>query len=165
MSRSLLLVRHAKQSGLAVRDHERPLTDQGREAAHRVGQRLHEDGPLLDRAICSTALRCRETWQALAAAIGSPPPVDFEPTLYNASAQDLLEAIAGVDETVGTLLVLAHNPGISVLGLMLAGTRDEDRNTLSAGFSTGAMACFAIEGAWSTISPARTRLLRFDPTS
>ena len=165
MSRTLFLMRHAKQSGLAVRDHERPLTDEGREVAHRVGQQIRDDGLLPDRAICSTALRCRETWQALSTSIGSRIPVDFEAPLYNASAEDLLDAIAGVDDTVQTLLVLAHNPGMSVLGLMLAGGRDEDLTALRAGFSTGAIACFSIEGPWSTVSPSHTRLLRFDPTS
>ena len=31
--KKLILMRHAKQSGLAVRDHDRPLTDEGRDDA------------------------------------------------------------------------------------------------------------------------------------
>ena len=94
MSRSLILMRHARQSGVAARDHDRPLTDEGREQAFRVGARLAEIGDVPSRALSSTALRCRETMEALTAGIGRPIEADFEPNLYNASAHELLDALA-----------------------------------------------------------------------
>ena len=44
MPRTLIVMRHAKQSALAASDHDRPLTDEGRDAAHHVGRNLLRDG-------------------------------------------------------------------------------------------------------------------------
>ena len=166
MSRRLILMRHAKQSGLAVRDHDRPLTDEGRDAAHRVGERLSEAGLIPERVLSSTALRCRETWQAIGAGLGTGRgealEVDFESGLYNASSHDLLRAIAGVDDENEILLLLAHNPGISMLALELAAADEAALGRLRAGFSPATTACFEIEGPWSTLSARTARLIRFE---
>ena len=155
-------MRHAKQSGLAARDHERPLTDKGKDDAYRVGVRLASDAPLPIEVLSSTALRCRETWNAVAAGMGSSLLPDFEPTLYNASSKDLLHAITGVGDEVDSLLVLAHNPGISVLAHHLASADPESALRLESGFTPASTARFDVEGAWSTLSPSTARLRQFD---
>ena len=68
MPRTLILMRHARQSTLAASDHERPLTDEGRDTAHRVGEALRRAGCIPDQALSSTALRCRQTWESVSAA-------------------------------------------------------------------------------------------------
>lgn len=163
MPRTLILMRHAKQSALAARDHERPLTDEGREAAHRVGLALVRDGAAPDHALSSTALRCRQTWESVSASFDATPPASFEPALYNATAAGLLDGIASVDERVDTLLLLAHNPGISVLAIELAGHDAEALESLRAGFTPATTARFEVDGPWSTVSPRTARFLRFDP--
>jgi len=159
-------MRHAKQNGLAVRDHDRPLTDEGRDDAHRVGERLAEAGLIPERVLSSTALRCRETWEAIGAGLGADRcealEVDFESDLYNASSHDLLRAIAGVDDDVEILLLLAHNPGMSMLALELGAADETALNLLGGGFPPGTTACFEIEGPWSTVSARTARLLRFE---
>lgn len=163
MSRSLILMRHAKQSALAARDHDRPLTDTGRDDARRVGVRLAGIGPIPELVLSSTALRCRETCQALSTGLGEALEVDFEPRLYNASSRGLLNAITGVDDAIERLLLLAHNPGISMLGLELGEMSEADHAALRAGFTPATIACFEIEGTWSTVSAQTARLLRFEP--
>ncbi len=163
MSRSLILMRHARQSGVAARDHDRPLTDEGREQAFRVGARLAEIGDVPSRALSSTALRCRETMEALTAGIGRPIEADFEPNLYNASAHELLDALAAVDDRIESLLLLAHNPGMSMLALQLGAAREIDLEALRAGFTPATIAVFEIEGGWSTVSARTARLVRFEP--
>lgn len=163
MSRSLILMRHARQSGVAARDHDRPLTDEGRADAYRVGAQLAELGDIPSQVLSSTALRCRETLEALTAGIGRPIKTDFEPNLYNASARELLEALAAVDDDVESLLLLAHNPGMSMLALQLGAARESDLETLRAGFTPATIAVFAIEGRWSTVSARTSRLERFEP--
>lgn len=158
-------MRHAKQSGLTVRDHDRPLTKEGREAAHRVGLHLREIGVVPDAVLSSTALRCRQTFECLEAGVGRSIPADFEPNLYNASARDLLEGLAGVTEdSIGTLLLLAHNPGMSMLAIDLSAGDEEALERTRGGFTPATTAQFEIRGAWSEISPQTARLLRFDPT-
>lgn len=164
--RSLILMRHAKQSGSATRDHERPLTDEGRRDAQRVGERLAGETPLPGLVLSSTALRCRETWAAVAVGLGASLGTDFEPTyepaLYNASLRDLLEEIAAVDDEISSLLVLAHNPGISLLALELASGIESDAAALQHGFTPATTARFDVEGPWSSLSARTARLSRFD---
>ena len=163
-ARRLILMRHATQTGAAVRDHDRPLTSKGRDEAFQVGARLSEDGPIPQFVLSSTALRCQETWQAVAGGLGASVLAEFDPGLYNASSRDLLLGIAGIDENIEVLLVLAHNPGISMLAADLALTRDKDVDLPGGGFSPASTACFEIEGPWSEISARRARLIRFDRT-
>lgn len=164
MPRSLILMRHAKQSSHATSDHERPLTEVGHEQAHAVGLRLAESAVLPDRVLSSTALRCRETWAGVEAALTGSLPIDFEETLYDASADQLLHEIAGIPDDVNSLLVLAHNPGISMLALALAGNRDAEIDRLREGFSPATIARFDVEGFWSDLSPRNVRLRAFERT-
>lgn len=165
MPRTLILMRHARQSTLASRDHERPLTNEGRDAAHTVGTRLAGEGETgrLDHVLASTALRCRETWAAVEAGLGRSVSVDFEARLYNASPGELLDEVAGIDPAVESLLLLAHNPGMSLLALELVRGDEEARRILGAGFTPATTAAFEIDGAWSQVAPRTARLLRFDP--
>lgn len=163
MSRTLILMRHANQSTLAERDHERPLTEAGRDAAQRVGARLLAEGVVPDLALSSTALRCRQTWQGVREALGRPGEETFDESLYNASPQTLLEGVAGVAESVECLLLIAHNPGISMLALELAGTDEAAQESLRGGFTPGSTARFSVEREWAAVSPRTTRFLHFDP--
>lgn len=163
MPRTLILMRHARQSTLAARDHDRPLTDAGRDDARRVGETLAREEAWPDLALSSTAQRCRETWLAVSSAFPGPVEARFEPDLYNASSRELLSVLAAADEEAGCVLLLAHNPGISVLALELAGSDDRAAASLRAGFSPATTARFEIEGAWSAVAPRTARFLRFDP--
>lgn len=163
MSRSLILMRHAKQTSLAVRDHDRPLTPQGRDAAHRVGARLSAIGAAPTHALSSTALRCRETFEALSTGLGQTIPVDFDPALYNASAEQLSNALAGVDDAIESLILLAHNPGISMLAIELGTANESALDTLRAGFTPATIARFEIDADWSEVSPRSARLVAFEP--
>ena len=155
-------MRHARQSGLAATDHERPLTDEGHDQAHTVGARLAAADLRPDRVKTSTALRCRETLSGIEAALGRSLATDLEPELYNASPDQILSVLAGTDETADTVLVVAHNPGISLCALALAGGREAERERLQRGFSPATIAVFEVEGAWSTVAARNVRLQRFE---
>ncbi len=163
MPRTLILMRHAKQSTHAARDHDRPLTTEGREAARLVGEALLREGCVPDHALSSTAQRCRETWECVSSAFETSVEVSFDDSLYNASARGLLDGLAAMDDAAQTLLLLAHNPGIGVLAFELAGSDENAAEILRTGFSPATTARFEIDGAWSTVSPRTARFLRFDP--
>jgi len=159
--RQLIVMRHATASSGGGRDHDRTLTSQGHDEARRVGLSIRSRGPILERVLCSSALRCRETWQALSASIDSTATVDFEDALYNATPESLLHCLAGVvDEQ--SVLILAHNPGVSMLALELARGDEKSVTRLRAGFAPAAIACFEIDGPWSLLSSSSARLTRFE---
>jgi phosphohistidine phosphatase SixA len=93
--------------------------------------------------------------------LGSSAAVDFEHDLYNASAESLLHSLAGVVEEQ-TVLLLAHNPGVSVLAQALAAGDEENSARLRVGFAPATIACFEIEGPWSLLSASSARLTRFE---
>jgi phosphohistidine phosphatase len=156
----LIVMRHATAAGGGP-DHARHLTPAGMEEARRAGQRLTELEFEPDRAYCSSATRCRETWESVDQSLRSSPRVEFDDSLYNASAQTLIDVIATIAEGE-TLLLLAHNPGVSVLSLELA--RDQATNTtgLRAGFAPASMALFEIDSDPTLPSKRTTELVGFE---
>ncbi len=160
-ARQLIIMRHATADPDGGRDHERRLTPQGLDEAHRVGIALAENGPTPQQVLCSSAIRCRETWDAVSAAFDARAAVDIEGKLYNASAGNLLHALAGVVDSE-VVLLLAHNPGVSMLALELARGDETGLAQLRSGFAPASLALFEVENTWSALSSASARLLRFE---
>jgi phosphohistidine phosphatase len=160
-SRQLIIMRHATANPGGGHDHDRTLTPAGRDEARRVGLSIRSQGRIPERILCSSATRCRETWQALSTGLGEVVAVDFETDLYNGSPESLLNCLAGVANPQSVLL-LAHNPGVSVLALELARGDEQSVTCLRAGFTPATIACFEIEGPWSLLSSSSARLTRFE---
>lgn len=165
MRRRLILMRHATAGSTAGRDHDRPLTARGHDEAKQMGDWLRAEGLRPDRVLVSTARRCRETWQAVAIGLGESAPsaaaVDFEDPLYNASLDGLLAAVRQT-EGAKTLLLIAHNPGISLLALELGRDAGADEARLREGFTPATTATFLIDGDWSGLASTTTRLERLE---
>ncbi|WNC03190.1 histidine phosphatase family protein [Streptomyces sp. CGMCC 4.7035] len=159
--RRLVVLRHAKSAWPAgVADHVRPLAPRGRRDAPAAGRALAEADCLPDLALCSTAVRARQTWELASAQWGTPPPVRFEPGLYAADVPDLLEAVHGVPAQVRTLLVIGHNPGLEELVLELAGDAlDDALDRVRVKFPTSAIAVLAWHGStWDSLAPGTALL-------
>ncbi len=96
---------------------------------------------LPDLALCSTAVRARDTWELAAEQWATPPPVRHEPRLYAADVPELLEVVREISDEVGTLLLIGHNPGLEELVLELAGDGlDDALDAVHAKFPTSAIA-------------------------
>ncbi len=159
--RQLILMRHATAEIGRGLDRDRRLTERGRDEALQVGHRLHELGLVPERVVSSTALRCRETWEAVAAALDRPVIVDFEEELYNASPGRIGHVLAGLDgaDDADRVLLIAHNPGISMFALELARGDARAEAELQNGFSPATWACFEFDGAWSQVSARKRNLV------
>ncbi|UWQ21209.1 histidine phosphatase family protein [Jannaschia sp. W003] len=108
-----ILLRHCKSSwDRAAEDHERPLSDRGVAAARRMGNWMRREGHRPDRALVSDAQRTRETFEGL----GLDLAPEMRPDLYLADAEAILAALP----TEGTVLLVAHNPGIAAAARRLA---------------------------------------------
>ena len=73
--RRLMLLRHAKSDWAApgARDHDRPLSTRGREAAPRMGTYMARHALVPDLIVASTAARVTETLALLLPAFKVPP--------------------------------------------------------------------------------------------
>jgi phosphohistidine phosphatase len=157
--RVLQLLRHAKSSWRDgdLADRERPLNARGHRAGRLLAAHLAREAPP-DLVLCSSARRTRH----IAGAYAAPPPVLTEDGLYLADAQAIMRRIEAVPDSVKTLLVIGHNPGLHELAAMLArhGAR-RDRARLAAKFPTGALASFRLAGRWADIAHAPLALTSY----
>jgi phosphohistidine phosphatase len=155
---TLLLLRHAKSSwddsGLA--DHERPLAPRGRRAAKLIAEHMRSTGVEPELVLCSSAVRARETLDLVRPALPSSA-VSIEDELYAASAEELLTRIRRVSDTVGSVLVVGHNPDLQQLALLLA-SRGDGLERLEAKFPTAALATLTFAATWSRVAPGGASL-------
>lgn len=116
--KTLVLFRHAKSSwdDECLDDHDRPLAPRGHRDAPRMGKRLARRGLVPDLLLTSTALRARETANHLAAALGlAGSRIRVERRIYLAGPDELLKVIAALDDSLGNVLLVGHNPGLTDL--------------------------------------------------
>ncbi len=155
----LLLLRHAKSSrdNPRLQDFDRPLAKRGREAAPEIGRHMRKAGWLPDLVLCSTAKRTQETADLVLAELGGKAEVRFVDALYLAAPEQMLKEIRAVDGKVGTLLVVAHNPGTALLANYLAASGDKHViHRLREKFPTAALAVFEIDAeSWRQLERAK----------
>ncbi len=162
--RQLMLLRHAKSTwdDASLPDRDRPLNARGRRSAALMRQAMRDLGLAPDVVLVSTARRTMETLEALEPWDDTPliEPMD---SLYLANPMQLAAALHGVAETVRSVLLIGHNPGLHDLALSLAGpggVSDASR-FLAEGFPTGALAEFVVPGSWWDLREGSCRLVRF----
>src|SRR5262245_61961327 len=122
--KTLHLLRHAKAEATAEHaprgreDHARPLAKRGQKAAEAVAAHLAETGFKVDRVFCSTAVRARETLEPLRDLL-SGTPIAFRDTLYMIDQNTLTEFLRALPDTIGSVLVVGHNPTFHQIALTL----------------------------------------------
>ena len=160
----LLLLRHAKSSwdDASLPDRERSLNKRGRRAAAAMREAIRGLGLAPDVILVSPARRTRETLEALEPWDDTPlvEPVD---ALYLATAAQLFGVVRDQSETIRSIMLIGHNPGMHEFGVSLAGrtSLSDPTNRLLAGFPTGALAEFAIASPWRQLSAGGGQLVRF----
>lgn len=160
MQRTLVLVRHAKSSWAnpLQSDYDRPLNDRGTKDAPVMGERLKKTGLIPDLIVSSTAKRAVQTAKRLAEAIGyDPENIVWNNQLYHCIPSVFEEVIRDIDDNAKTLLIVAHNPGIT-----------QFVNELSKKFSIDNMPTCAMVAAhvktktWNDFANANKEVFYFD---
>ncbi|MEU9569937.1 histidine phosphatase family protein [Streptomyces massasporeus] len=158
--RRIALFRHAKADWPQVTDHERPLADRGRTEAAEAGRRLADTGIAFDLALCSTAVRTRETWKLAVQEFPQRPKTVYEERIYEASPGELIALLNETPDDVRNVLMIGHNPGIQGLAEVLAGSgEDEARERMTRrGFPAAAFAVLSFGGPWKSLEPGVAEL-------
>jgi len=146
----LIVIRHAKSDHpMGVSDHARPLTARGERDASRIGGWLTEnvgDPDLATGVAVSTARRAQQTWGLLNGVWGYAHPVIDEPRIYEASPSTL-RLVADELAVFPTILLVGHNPGLSLLVSELAAP-SRLRSEAQAHFPTSAVAVLETDRPW-----------------
>jgi phosphohistidine phosphatase len=155
------VLRHAKSSwdDPSLRDHDRPLNGRGRRAAKAMARHIREAGIAPELVLCSTATRARQTLERIEPVLGERE-THVEAELYGASARSLLTRLRAVPDTVGSVLLIGHNPGFQELVLELAAP-GAARRKVEAKFPTAALATLAHEGAWDALAAGGAELVGY----
>lgn len=147
--KTLLLMRHAKSSWSDDRltDHERPLNGRGERDAPRMGRFLAEQDLIPDLIITSTAVRAKQTGDAVRLAVDEACRLREFESLYQADVAAWSTVLRQVPDDVERLLAIGHNPGLEELVTSLC-QRDEH-------MPTAAIAWFELAvDSWSDFSAA-----------
>ncbi len=119
---TLILLRHAKSDWSGHEsDHDRPLAKRGRRQAPEAGRWLAVNVDSIDLAVVSTAQRARTTWDLASDELEQPPRTRHDDDAYAASLSELLDIVRHLDEALGTVVLVGHNPGIEALAETLTG--------------------------------------------
>lgn len=163
--RRLLLLRHAKTEGHEPGrdDRARVLIERGRADAARIGAYMASHGLTPDRVIVSPATRCQETWTLMASAMRPAPAVSTLEQIYDATPQDIVDAILDAPADAAALLIVGHNPSLHEVGLLLIASGNIDtRENLREQLPTSGLVVidFAFDD-WRELHPRCGRLERF----
>jgi len=156
--KKLYIIRHAKSSwdSDAKSDFDRPLNKRGKRDAPLMGEVLKELDVMPDLILASSAKRTTMTALILAEKIGYDEEIVFEDDLYLASDSEIDGFIKRVDDSINSLFVIAHNPGVT--NFINRFTDDYISNLPTTGV-------FAIEfevESWHDIKPRSGKKLFFE---
>ena len=141
------------------------LVEDEDEAAAALAAQLGAERFAVDRIYCSTATRARQTLAPVREALVGTP-VTFRDALYMIDLEGLMAFLAALPDTVGSVMMIGHNPTFHELALTLvtrsAPAETEGFRTLKTKFPTGTLCSIACDlPSWSTIAPKCGTLLRF----
>jgi phosphohistidine phosphatase len=139
---TLILLRHAKSDwSTGEPDERRPLSARGRRQAPEAGRWLAAHVDRVDLAVVSTATRARSTWRLAAAELDPAPERRHDDRVYAATAGELVEVLRELDDAVGTVVLVGHNPGLEDLVVLLTGRWET--------LVTSAIAVVEVAAPWS----------------
>jgi phosphohistidine phosphatase len=161
--RTLLVLRHAQTEDTrpGSRDAERRLTPDGERQARKAGEYLRRQGITVDTVLCSSAVRARQTLQALNLQDQhAPERVDIADRFYNAGTDSLIEAVRQVPDDCHVVLLVGHAPGAPGLVHELtdpATSTPEAVAAIEGRFPAAALAQLEFDGDWSGLDACSLR--------
>tara|TARA_B100001540_G_scaffold308511_1_gene323314 strand:+ start:516 stop:1025 length:510 start_codon:yes stop_codon:yes gene_type:complete len=152
--KTLYLLRHGEANPLNDKgDLERSLTINGEKSLSLLLNNLCNQNIIWDLAICSVALRARQSLAILQSSC-SKKEVIFSNELYNVSTNDVLTLVKNINDKNEDVLLVGHNPSLRNLALMLALDGGEKYKSLAKDFPPGSFISLKTQiKSWSNIQP------------
>jgi phosphohistidine phosphatase len=161
--RTVILLRHGKSSWSdpTLADLDRPLAPRGERASRTIAKYMRRKKIRPALVLCSPSLRTRQTLEAIESSLGKGSAVKLVPQLYAASERELLERLRAVPDSVGSVMLIGHNPGLHDLARALA-SRGADLPKLEQKFPTAALATLAVDSnSWAVLRPGDAELINY----
>jgi phosphohistidine phosphatase len=140
--RTLVVLRHAKAAWPeGVPDRQRPLAARGERDARVAGRWISDRLAPLDLVVRSPALRVEQTWNLVAAEWSATPTVREDERLYAEPIHTVLQVVRELPDETHTVLLIGHNPELSMLVSLLTGRE--------IALSTASIAVLSATGSWT----------------
>lgn len=154
----VLIIRHAKaESAFTLNDFDRPLNERGKKDAPVMAQRIADKQINIDAFISSNAKRAKTTASLFCETMGgSEDDLVLVNKLYHAAPEIFYDVIVSADDTLNTIAVFAHNPGITYFVNELCAVQIDNMPTC---------AVFAVSAditQWKDFAAAKKQFLFFD---
>lgn len=162
MSRTLHIMRHAKSDwSTGEPDHERPLNARGRRDALAAGDYLAALGAPIDRVLCSSSTRTRQTWARLERRGVRAGSVDYRDEIYRASTPQALRILREIPAAQSALW-LGHFPTVADLVVTL-GIPDSNPAwmRLAEKYPTSGIATLEFDREWRDLARETCTLIDF----
>ncbi len=147
----LILVRHASAvpEQFPARDFDRVLAEQGLEEVAKLAAFISSKGEFPQQIVCSSAKRTAQTASLICESWGKAGlPVQEIPQLYNAGFPAMMQWLQNFSGIADSLMLVAHNPGISQLATVLSSQHPYQ-------FATAAGLCLEFEVTqWADLQSA-----------
>ena len=145
----LHILRHAESSrdDQNLADRERPLASRGEKDAVLIAEHIGRERMAPELVLCSTALRARQTLAALLPVLSGEVEIRLEEAFYGGGVEAVLGRLRAVDDAVGSVLVVGHNPTLHELALALTAREKELER-----FPAGALASLTFTTSWASLA-------------
>jgi len=143
--KSLLIMRHAKSDWASgsTEDFDRPLNTSGQKDVPILARFLAGSAPP-DLVLASAARRGQETATRLLEGLDPAPELILDGRLYLSTPDTLATVLAGAAGDAGSVVVIAHNPGVEEWASHLSGA--------TIHMPPGAIACLESQtGSWTEV--------------
>lgn len=128
-----------------------------------AGRKLADSDITLDLALCSTAVRTRETWKLAVHELAHRPKTVYEERIYEASPGELIAVLNETPDDSQNAVLIGHNPGVQGLAEILAGSAEGDarERMTRRGFPAAAFAVLSFTGSWKSLEPGVATLVDY----
>jgi phosphohistidine phosphatase len=113
--KTVYLLRHSKTEQIIFgKDFERNLTERGIENTKKIAKAFKKHEINIDTVLCSTAYRTKQTLSALSKTfLINQSIINYCDALYLAPFSEYYQQIKTIADNVQSVLIIAHNPGIT----------------------------------------------------
>ena len=162
--KTLGLFRHAKSDwhDARARDVDRPLNARGIKAAQVMGVYIREHPQQWNKILASPAVRCAQTIEIAAQEAKANLPITWERSIYLASSACLIDLLRELDEGLGAVLMVGHNPGLEdlIFDLVPDDGTSPLRDVVEEKFPTATYAVLELDiDRWEDIADGCARLV------
>lgn len=156
--KTIYIVRHAKSCwvDMMMKDIDRPLNERGRRDAPVMSSKCMELQYIPQLIITSNAKRARETSRYFIEMFGlSDFQIQVNSKLYHAPEDTYFEEGQLIDDSISSIMMFGHNPGITYLANSVTDSYIDNVPTC------GVLAINSTTKTWGELDPMNSKLINF----